>query len=124
MNKILDRIINIDLDNIESYKVHNCIGIYFLYKDDELVYIGQSKNIGLRIYDGHVRGKAKDFDSYKFVEISDDYNINKIERLLIEKYLPTYNKSFNVLYNNVVKRNCIKDDACVDFFTLERLSMS
>src|SRR5690606_3034578 len=54
----LGDLINADLKRIIPEEV----GIYHLFKDDILVYIGMSKNIKKRIL-GHFRQKEMDFDN-------------------------------------------------------------
>ena len=67
-------------------------GIYFLLDGDEIVYVGQSKNIFARIGD-HVRG-SKDFDSFTFIDLDiDGDDLNLAEAELIYRLEPKYNKN-------------------------------
>ena len=66
------------------------IGVYFLYKNDDLVYIGQSINIFNRLY-SHVEN-GKDFDFYSFVKCDTQKEAETFERYLINKYKPILNK--------------------------------
>ena len=68
------------------------IGIYFLYKNEQLVYIGQSTDILLRIRNHF---KEKDFDNYSYFECEIS-KLNQVERLFIEKYTPLLNKCLNI----------------------------
>jgi len=67
----------------------NLIGIYFLLKDSQIVYIGQTTN-GLTRVLAH---KDKDYDSYSFFPTSKE-NLNYLESINILHYKPIYNKSF------------------------------
>lgn len=65
-------------------------GIYFIYnKNNELMYIGQSKNIASRITT-HIRGKYR--NSHKIIiESIEDDSLDDIERFLIDKLKPIDN---------------------------------
>jgi hypothetical protein len=67
-------------------------GIYFLYFNDKVVYIGQSyENVMQRICD-HFRDEGKIFDSFSFkkYDVSSE-ELLKIEASLIKKIKPKYN---------------------------------
>lgn len=66
-------------------------GIYFLIKDNKIVYVGQSVNIFKRIKN-HKR--TKDFDYYNYIllpEVSDN-RLNDVEMKYIAAFSPKYNK--------------------------------
>lgn len=64
-------------------------GIYFLFRGDEVVYIGQSIAVLGRVSQ-HVKEEVKIFDSYAFVEY--DYrDLDRVEAFLIGKFDPEYN---------------------------------
>jgi hypothetical protein len=64
--------------------------IYMLYKNDKIVYIGQTKCLAKRIAD-HLQSD-KDFDSFAVHSfITDEYVRLKKEEILIRKYKPAYN---------------------------------
>lgn len=65
------------------------IGIYFLIKNNKIVYVGQSVNIFKRIAD-HIRSEKMDFDSYSF-ENYPKKNLNLIEAEYIIKFEPKLN---------------------------------
>lgn len=65
--------------------------IYLLYKEWEIVYIWQSKNIFNRIW-WH---RDKDYDEIKFIPIQRK-NLSSHEAFLIRKHKPKY----NVMHNN------------------------
>lgn len=65
-------------------------GIYFLFDEDVVVYIGQAINILRRITE-HI---DKTFTSYSYIECS-DVEMNLLERKYIETYSPKYNIMLN-----------------------------
>lgn len=77
--------------------------IYALIKDDNIVYIGKSTNIMMRL-SSHITEGIKDFDYYSIVEVIDLYKHNSSylserEIYYIEKIRPFY----NIAHNNVKK---------------------
>lgn len=64
-------------------------GIYYLYRDNIVVYVGQSSSCEKRAT-SHLENK--DFDEYEIVEVTDE-PLNEIEAREIVKYKPEYNKS-------------------------------
>jgi excinuclease UvrABC nuclease subunit len=80
-------------------------GIYFLIKNEEIIYIGQAHNVHSRIYT-HRKNKRLNFDSYKIIEIKSFkglLNLCALEKAYIEKYKPKFNKLHNPDYINNVK---------------------
>lgn len=65
-------------------------GIYVLYRNKDIIYIGKSKNIFNRLK-GH---SDKEFTNAKSIIFKDLGNIDLYEPYLIKKYKPTYNKEF------------------------------
>lgn len=67
-------------------------GVYFLIKDDEIVYVGQSKNIFSRI-DTHKRNRKLIFDRvfYIYTPELDDLDRIELESKYISDILPRYN---------------------------------
>lgn len=78
--------------------------IYALINKDEIVYIGQSKNILLRLNDHRKSNKV--FDSWCIVENLGIYTtskeVNRLEEKYIKKLLPKYNKIHNTEYQKKV----------------------
>ena len=76
-------------------------GIYLLFKDDKVIYIGKSNNMKNRI---NQHKKDKDFNSVKCIIFKDEGLVNLYEPYLIQKYKPIYNKdlteqtNFNLPY--------------------------
>ena len=64
--------------------------IYFLMKDNELVYIGMSNGNLLSRLNSHI--KDKDFDSVLYKTVLRETSLSKIEKNLITKYRPKLNK--------------------------------
>lgn len=62
-------------------------GVYFLIKDGEIVYIGQSINVFSRIGS---HGSIKEFDSYSYVSVEKD-KLDIVESLYIHIYNPAQN---------------------------------
>lgn len=70
------------------------IGIYFLIKDFEIVYIGQSVNIMIRISQ-HAQEQIKEFDSFSIIECPVKY-LASLEAHFIYKFRPRLNSSLPV----------------------------
>jgi len=64
--------------------------VYFLMKDNELVYIGMSNGNLLSRLNSHI--KDKDFDSVLYKTVLREPSLSKIEKNLITKYRPKLNK--------------------------------
>ena len=65
--------------------------IYFLIKDNEIVYVGQTSNLWQRM---SAHNKDKEFN-YIYFEKIDKLDANYIENYYIIKFLPKYNKKLN-----------------------------
>lgn len=64
-------------------------GVYFLYSEEEIVYVGQSVNIYARI--GSHAAKGIEFDSWAWREIKDAATRIKEESAEILKHAPKFN---------------------------------
>jgi predicted GIY-YIG superfamily endonuclease len=88
------------LENIEHKKnilnLRFIKGVYLLYKEDELMYVGVSHDIVTRIH-AHKLSKGLFWDRVEFIEEKDWRNAIIIEDYFIDKYRPKYNKQFNNL---------------------------
>jgi len=88
--------------------------IYALISNDEIVYIGQSTNILLRISTHLTSNKV--FDSWSIIENLGTYTtskeVNRLEEKYIKKFLPKYNKIYNAKYQNKVlnKNTSLKEE--------------
>ena len=74
---------------IDVLKYENCF-VYFLLKDNEVVYVGQT-TVGISRPMAHY---DKDFDRIKlmYCEVEE---LNELENKYIIKYNPKYNKTYN-----------------------------
>lgn len=66
-------------------------GVYFLFYQDILVYVGQSVDIDSRLL-SHFTTKA--FDRYSYIVLSED-ELDDVENYYINKYKPIYNSKIN-----------------------------
>lgn len=73
----------------ESANYKLSFGVYFLVKESEIVYIGQSVNIASRIATHYSEGRIE-FDRYCYVPC-DRSNLNAIESLYIHMFKPVMN---------------------------------
>lgn len=82
-----------------SIKIKNCNKsiIYFLIKNDKIVYIGQSINGFKRLF----THSLKDFDAINFIYVKKE-NLDDVERFYIKKYNPVLNRTKgNYTKNNI-----------------------
>lgn len=84
------------------------IGIYFLKKGDEIVYVGQSVNIERRIKEHRVDKKGL-FDSYTTIECTKE-NLDSSETSYLFMYRPKLNKKYYHAKNKNVKYIQTKKD--------------
>lgn len=77
---------------LNKSRITKATGIYILYQDDEIVYVGQSKNIGQRVY-AHLADNEKSFNYCAVYECADlsQHELNCLEAELIIEFLPKYN---------------------------------
>jgi len=80
----------IELNALHKFEMPK-IGIYFLFKNDELVYIGKTTK-GLNRIMTHL--ECKEFDSYSFHSCT-ERELNSLEIELIKRYRPSLNKTHN-----------------------------
>jgi hypothetical protein len=67
--------------------------IYFLFNNEELIYIGQTRNLLKRI---SVHKRTKVFDKISIVE-TDYKDVMCLEQGYIKKYKPIYNTTFEMM---------------------------
>ncbi len=72
---------------LDSFEMNS--GIYFLYDNDELVYIGQAYNITRRILD-HVLEATKQFNKVRYNLVPKE-SLTEVETTLIKALKPKYN---------------------------------
>ena len=90
--KQLNEADSIDVYGQKRYSADKYVycGVYFLFDYHELVYIGCSNDIYNRL-EFHMKDDSKQYTKFSFIEYAvDDMKI--VERFLINKYLPKYNK--------------------------------
>jgi predicted GIY-YIG superfamily endonuclease len=87
------------------YKQHTHVGycVYFLYDNDEIVYIGYTFNLGKRLgehsqwtntREGHRNQLVKkQFTHYSIIPMDNGKKARELESRLIKKYQPKYNKN-------------------------------
>lgn len=67
-------------------------GIYFLIKDREIVYVGQSMNVAARVSQ---HKKTRDFDSWSWIPC-DTQDLLDLERAYIRKFRPELNMDAHI----------------------------
>jgi hypothetical protein len=78
-------------------------GIYFLIKDGQCVYVGQSQNVHVRVREHRTRNAAlKDFDGYSFLSIPEG-GLDEIEAYYIRELKPILNMAFNPMRSKSTK---------------------
>lgn len=82
-----------EIGNVVSIPKLENVFVYFLLKNNYVVYVGQTKNGILR----PLSHRDKDYDEIKIIYCKDN-ELDTLEDKYIKKYLPKYNKSKN---NNV-----------------------
>lgn len=74
-------------------------GVYFLILDEEVVYVGQSSNIHMRLQ-SHINQDVKLFDDAWYISEKDKPKRLYLEMNLIQMYKPIY----NVVTNSFLKK--------------------
>ena len=74
--------------------------VYALWDRDEIVYVGQSTQLGQRIT---VHAKNKIFDSYSFFDCKSFDEMDAIESTLIIRLRPKYNVQYGSGYESLAK---------------------
>lgn len=70
----------------------NVSGVYFLFHNDEVVYIGQGWNCFLRVAEHTRKDSCKTFTHWSFIEIKSETDRKALERELIKKHRPKFNR--------------------------------
>ena len=80
---------------IKKYKADDFFvrGIYFLYLEDKIVYIGKSNSNVMSRIARHDSDAHKIFDSFSFVEYDNfsDKQLSALEAKLIKRHMPALN---------------------------------
>jgi predicted GIY-YIG superfamily endonuclease len=75
------------IENLKRYEMPKT-GVYFLFDQDSLIYIGKSENVFRRLND-HIRNKF--FNNYSFIKCNTEEDASRLEKELIIKYKPALN---------------------------------
>lgn len=79
-----------DLRDIIPIDFNELRGVYFLFLNEEIVYIGQSQNVYVRIQN-HINEKVKVFNRAFVQFIPLEFDLQEVEKHYILKYRPKYN---------------------------------
>ena len=82
----------IDIENLRKERlplVGKYSGVYFLFDNGELVYIGESWNCFLGV--AEFTRKNKKFTKWNFVKIKDKEEREKVKKELVKEHKPKYN---------------------------------
>ena len=85
----------IGIDGIQQLRYRKLCGIYFLVSNNEVVYVGQSKNIDARIY-SHKKEQLKEFENV-FILTVPSRDLDHVEINFIKILKPKYNVTHNYL---------------------------
>ena len=69
-----------------------CSGIYFLFADEDLVYVGEGWNCALRVAEHTRKESTKVFTHWNFIPIENAEARKAAELEMRRKYKPKYNK--------------------------------
>ncbi len=93
-SRVLNAIANVphDLNEVldAAMPIGTAMGVYFLIKDKEVVYVGQSIDIYGRL--SKHRADGRDFDSFAFIQCEKAL-LNDLESLYISAFVPFMNSS-------------------------------
>ncbi len=70
----------------------NCSGVYFLFNENKLVYVGQSWNCLLRVAEHTRKDSDKKFTNWNFIEIKSEKERKQREQELRDTLKPKYNR--------------------------------
>tara|TARA_R100000234_G_scaffold117739_1_gene96753 strand:+ start:19 stop:696 length:678 start_codon:yes stop_codon:yes gene_type:complete len=92
----------LNLGTIKSTRqpIHRICGVYFLFKGEELIYIGQSINVMGRINTHNIEG----WDTFSYVEVPKS-DLDIVEKEYILKYKPRKNGTYLSTKNQVTNRS-------------------
>lgn len=93
-SRVLNAIANVPHSLVEvldaAMPVGTAMGIYFLIKANEVVYVGQSVDVFKRL--SRHKSDGKDFDSFAFIQC-EKHLLNDLESLYISAFVPFMNSS-------------------------------
>ncbi|GFE60801.1 hypothetical protein AOG2_13890 [Geobacter sp. AOG2] len=81
-----------DLHRTSMPLLGNCSGVYFLFHDEDLVYVGQGWNCLLRVAEHTRKDSDKVFTRWSFIPVDDEQERKELELKLRMSLKPKYNK--------------------------------
>ncbi len=86
----------LDILRLKRYAAsHALCGVYFLFLGRRCVYVGQSRNIFVRMRDHQLpRSGAKEFDTFSYIEVPPE-SLDAIEAYYITLFSPKLNRTMN-----------------------------
>lgn len=98
-----------EVDVVSKQKSINILqqtGVYFLLKNNKIVYVGQTKRGFFNRISFHLKSN-KEFDNFTFLPIIED-ELDFWENMYIVKFHPKYNKSLNPNIAYLTIKECSK----------------
>ena len=92
--KMEDQTMNINIDELKRSwfaLTGKCSGVYFLFNNDDLVYVGESWNCFLGVAENTKKDNFKEFTNWNFIHIEDDTQRRDLKKQIISKYQTKYN---------------------------------
>ncbi len=83
-----------ELRNSSKKLEGNVSGVYFLFDQGELVYIGKGWNCLLRVAEHTRKDSDKIFTSWEYIAIENKKEYSALEKELIRRHAPKYNKTY------------------------------
>src|SRR5262245_40058745 len=77
------------LDNCQPIQLPRYSGVYFLRQGTQIVYVGQSKNVAVRVA-AHWADNCKSFDNVQAMRVPAEL-LDSVEQYWIRKLRPKYN---------------------------------
>ena len=95
------------VEKAERFEIPERIaGIYLLYYEREIVYVGQSVNLITRIR-SHADEGRKNFDAVGIIRVPLEY-LDDVETAFIRVFEPRYNRTLSITQMNNVPRNRVR----------------
>jgi hypothetical protein len=111
VNNTFIEVLKLEKIPVNQRENNSQIGVYFLWLNDVIVYIGMSQSsINDRIFGGgfggHIHDKNKIFTHYSYFNLQNYYEIKSHENFLIN----LFNPYFNIMEKNFGYENKLNDD--------------
>nr|DAY29420.1 MAG TPA: GIY-YIG nuclease superfamily protein [Caudoviricetes sp.] len=88
------------LQNKIDFEKYDFAGIYFLIHNNNIVYVGSSTSIGIRL-NSHKKNNRMKFDSWFYIKYSCEVEMRYMEAKYIYQLRPRYNIKYNPDYENI-----------------------